>query len=163
MSLYIHALKGRGFTATDDKTQPNHTIYNITELRYLSYLEYRKAIDKVIDNIFTNEVDQVGDIDGVQELIKKFSDRDFLVLRRATADDKIRFTQLLNNIGAQITAECLTNEQAIGLQHLFQKSTEGYELFERYEKFITHRPDALMQNWFDTFCVPIIVFEQSIS
>lgn len=116
----------------------------------------------MIDNIFTNEVDQVGDIDGVQELIKKFSDRDFLVLRRATADDKIRFTQLLNNIGAQITAECLTNEQAIGLQHLFQKSTEGYELFERYEKFITHRPDALMQNWFDTFCVPIIVFEQSI-
>lgn len=146
-----------------DKTQPNYTIYNITELRYLLYLEYRKAIDKVIDNIFTNEVDQVGDIDGVQELIKKFSDRDFLVLRRATADDKIRFTQLLNNIGAQITAECLTDEQAIGLQHLFQKSTEGYELFERYEKLITHRPNALMRNWFDTFCVPIIVFEQSIS
>lgn len=146
-----------------DKTQPNYTIYDIIELRYLLYLEYRKAIDKVIDNIFTNEVDQVGDIDGVQELIKKFSDRDFLVLRRATADDKIRFTQLLNNIGAQITAECLTDEQAIGLQHLFQKSTEGYELFERYEKFITHRPNALMRNWFDTFCVPIIVFEQSIS
>lgn len=146
-----------------DITPQAYSIYNISELRYMEYLAYRKAIDEVLNNIFTNEVDKVGDIDGVQELIEKFSDRDFLVLRRATADDKIRFTQLLNNIAAQITAECLTNEQAIGLQHLFQKSTEGYELFERYEKFITHRPDALMQNWFDTFCVPISVFERSIS
>lgn len=146
-----------------DITPQAFSTYNICELRYLEYLDYRKAIDKVIDNIFTNKVDKVGNIDGVQELIKKFSDRDFLVLRRATADDKIRFTQLLNNIAAQITAECLTNEQAIGLQHLFQKSTDGYELFERYEKLITHRPNALMQNWFDTFCVPIRIFEQSIS
>lgn len=144
-----------------DITPQAYSIYDLYELPYMEYLTYRKAIDKVINNIFTNKVDKVGDIDGVQELIKKFSDRDFLVFRRATADDKIRFTQLLNNIAAQITAECLTDEQAIGLQQLFQKSTEGYELLERYEKLITHRPNTLMQNWFDTFCVPIIVFEQS--
>lgn len=27
-----------------DRTQPDYTIYHITELRYLQYLAYRKAI-----------------------------------------------------------------------------------------------------------------------